>query len=109
VHHDLCDSYEKKYRKSEVHTNRDAVAAKLESLHVHEVWTRRAIECWYSKQWFILPHSKISVWRTENKFIQLMHINKYISTWLVHDIPSAEHVDVFLLLSPDDVRVCGHH
>ncbi|PNF31432.1 hypothetical protein B7P43_G04066 [Cryptotermes secundus] len=38
VYHDLCDSYKKKYKKSEADTNCDAVAAKLESLHVHEVY-----------------------------------------------------------------------
>jgi hypothetical protein len=61
VYHDLCDSYKKKYREFEVHTNYDAVAAKLESLHVHEVWTRTENTCWYSKQWFIVPHTKFSL------------------------------------------------
>lgn len=97
VYHDLCDSYKKKYKKSEVDTNCDAVAAKLESLHVHEVWTRRAIKCWYSKLWFIVPHNKISVWRTS---AHAYRNSKHISTWLGHDILPAEHVDVW---------VCVHH
>jgi len=36
-YHDHCDSYKKKYSKSEVHIKDDVLAAKLESLHVHEV------------------------------------------------------------------------
>jgi alkylated DNA repair protein alkB family protein 8 len=37
VYHDQCDSYKKKYRQSEGHIKDDTLAAKLESLHVHEV------------------------------------------------------------------------
>jgi alkylated DNA repair protein alkB family protein 8 len=37
VYHDHCDSYKKKYSKSEVNIKDDALAAKLESIHVHEV------------------------------------------------------------------------
>jgi hypothetical protein len=43
VYHDQCDSYKGKYRKHNVHIKDDALAAKLESLHVHEVWTRKEI------------------------------------------------------------------
>uniref|UniRef100_A0A2Z5U609 tRNA (carboxymethyluridine(34)-5-O)-methyltransferase n=1 Tax=Reticulitermes speratus TaxID=60591 RepID=A0A2Z5U609_9NEOP len=38
VYHDQCDSYKKKYRQSEGRIKDDALAAKLESLHVHEVY-----------------------------------------------------------------------
>jgi len=37
VYYDQCDSYKKKYRHSKGHIKDDALATKLESLHVHEV------------------------------------------------------------------------
>jgi len=37
VYYDQCDSYKKKYGHTKGHIKDDALAAKLESLHVHEV------------------------------------------------------------------------
>jgi hypothetical protein len=82
VYHDQCDSYKGKYRKHKVHIEDDALAAKLESLHVHEVWTRKEIKCWYSKQCFIVPHSKNFSLRKLKLFLYLMHIKSVITAVL---------------------------